>query len=147
MKTTKLTESPEVINARQRVKDLSSQIEFAREELDRLRDAHCQAQKELSDALLKADEHLPQATLWKGGRFETDKKIGKVVILRRTPKGHLVCRLAGSSLLNEIMRFTPPKHEWDNKFHSAEKRDYLKRYKYLLDVPEEYIKAARKQNT
>jgi hypothetical protein len=146
MKTTP-KESPEVIKARQRVEGFSSQIESAREELERLRDAHCQAQRELSEALLKADEHLPQATLWKGGRFETDKEIGKVVILRQTPKGHLVCRLAGSSLLNAIMRFTPPKHEWDDKFHSAEKRDYLKRYKYLLDVPEEYIKAARKQNT
>jgi hypothetical protein len=146
MKTTKLTESPEVINARQRVKDLSSQIEFAREELDRLCDAHCQAQKELSDALLKADEHLPQATLWKSARFSEDKEIGKVVILRQTPSGQLVCRLAGSSNKTE-MKFKLSKYEWDHKFYTTEKRDHLGGYQYLLDVPEQYTKAARKQNT
>jgi hypothetical protein len=45
------------------------------------------------------------------------------------------------------MRFKPPKHEWDDKFYSTEKRDCHSWNKYLLDVPEEYMKAARKQNT
>ena len=146
MKTTP-KESLEVSEARDLVEYLNSRIKEVQGQLQRLHDAHRQAQKELSEALVKADEHLPQATLWTSARFNSPKKLGRVVILRKTPKGQLVCRLAGSSLLNAIMRFTPPKHEWDDKFHSAEKRDYLKSYKYLLDVPEEYIKAARKQNT
>jgi hypothetical protein len=144
MKTTP-KESPEVIEARQRVEGFRSQIESAREELERLRDAHCQAQKELSEALLKADEHLPQATLcetgWSGGG-----SVGQVVILRQTPTGQLVCRPVGSTVKAEI-RFKISPYAYEDRFCSTEKRSYRGSRRYLTKVPEEYIKAARKQNT
>ena len=143
MKTTP-KESPEVIEARQKVFYFSFKVESARKELDRLRDAHCQAQKELSEALLKADEHLPQATLcetgWSGGG-----SVGQVVILRQTPTGQLVCRPVGSTVKTEI-RFKVSKYAED-RFYSTEKRSYRGSRRYLTNVPEEYIKAARKQNT
>ena len=145
MKTTP-KESPEVSEARDLVEYLNSRIKEVQGQLQRLHDAHRQAQKELSEALVKADEHLPQATLWTSSRFNSPKKLGRVVILRKTPTGQLVCRLAGSS--NQVeMRFKPPKYEWDDKFYSTEKRDLHSWDKYLLDVPEEYTKAAKKQNT
>ena len=145
MKTTP-KESLEVSEARDLVEYLNSRIKEVQGQLQRLHDAHRQAQKELSEALVKADEHLPQATLWTSARFNSPKKLGRVVILRKTPKGQLVCRLAGSS--NQVeMRFKPPKHEWDDKFYSTEKRDLHSWNQYLLDVPKEYMKAARKQNT
>jgi hypothetical protein len=145
MKTTP-KESPEVSKARDLVEYLNSKIKEVQGQLQRFHDAHRQAQKELSEALVKADEHLPQATLWTSARLNSPQKLGRVVILRKTPKGQLVCRLAGSS--NQVeMRFKPSKYEWDDKFYSTEKRDLHSWDKYLLDVPEEYIKAARKQNT
>jgi len=145
MKTTP-KESQEVSEARDLVEYFNSRIKEVQGQLQRLHDAHRQAQKELSEALVKADEHLPKATLWTSSRFNFPKKLGKVVILRQTPKGQLVCRLAGSS--NKVeMRFRPPKHEWDDKFYSTEKRNLRSWNKYLLDVPKEYTKAARKQNT
>ena len=143
MKTTP-KESPKVIEARQRVEDLSSQIKSTKEELGRLHDAHHQAQKELSEAIFKADEHLPQATLWQSRRFEADKGPIRVVILRQTPTGQLVCRFLGSIVANE-MRFKISKH--DDTFRSTEKPDFVGSFKYIKDVPEEYIKAARKHNT
>jgi hypothetical protein len=145
MKTTP-KESPEVSEARDLVEYLNSRIKELEDQLQRLRESQLQAQKELSEALVKADEHLPQATLWASSRFSSPKKFGRVVILRQTPKGQLVCRLAGSS--NQVeMRFKPPRCEWDDKFYSTEKIDCRGWNKYLLDVPEEYMKAARKQNT
>lgn len=145
MKTTP-KESPEVIEARRRVEYFGYRIEETRKSLEELGGAYREALKELGIALFKADEHLPQATLWQSCRLNRDSVIGKVVILRQTPSGQIICRLAGSSNAIE-MRFKPSKHEWDNKFYTTEKRDYRGGYKYLLDVPEEYTKAARKQNT
>jgi hypothetical protein len=144
MKTTP-KESPEVIEARQRVEDFSSQIKSAREELERLRDALCQAQRELSEALIKADELLPQATLCETG-WSGCGSIGKVAILRQTPTGQLVCRPVGSTVKAE-MRFKISFLACEDRFYSTEKRSYRGSRRYLTNVPEEYIKAAREQNT
>jgi hypothetical protein len=143
MKTAKPTESPEVIEARQRAETFGSLVQETEARLQRFRYAHFKAQQELKQALVDADKDLPQATMREYDNFCPVKNLGKVVILRQTPTGHLVCRPVGSTGGCE-MQFKICQH--DNRFYSTEKQNYANTMKYLSDVPEKYIEVAREQN-
>lgn len=116
------------------------ELTAALEAVERLRGEVGEASRALREARLAADEALPQCVLVKRSLYSSrDEERGRVVVLRKTPGGQLVVRLAGED--GGEMRFKRSKYsgEW---LEAVKSSGWSSDTWLLSDVPPEYEAAA-----
>lgn len=137
------TETPEILAARQRWEQAKERVELLFKELEEARDAVGDAYSDLAKLWREQDDALPKATRI----FTCDGRVSgstrRLVILRQTTTGNLVCREYGRPEAREV-KYKPGKHldACPTFYEVKEKGQSSFSSSFIEDAPQEYIDRA-----